>query len=854
MKSPRTVVAALCILLPALLGSPARGQGTLPQQDSFLPPSQLTALAYYDTSTIRLRWKDNTSAETGFAIERRVDGGPWTQIQIVGPATGGFVTHFDGPLATDSEYRYRVRALRGAATTQPSSEARQNFRLTWPVPASHELLHGWNDTIGSAGIGENNLAVGFHKGVDIQRQGIDNVAVAPRSGTVEAVVPGPNGYVAVKAWNAGAPFETHTLSHLDNVIVAPGQHVYAGQTVGRVAQNWFLSDFVDHVHYVLRDADGVLIAQNPLLIFSAVVDLDPGVVPPALAEHQTPADGSAYFRSQASGGPPSPVSATTPLSGDIDLIVEHGDRQGTNPDQVAMRLGYWVEPLETSGDGILFHGVASANSPYLLFDWATSYFGLGETSLALSQRIVDTTQNLQSGISQDGQPYPWPNYKHFVVTNASSFLGGPSGASTAEHWNTDALDDGAPGTVETANYAGLPDALVPTLARFPDGEYAVHVVASDLIHAAATSSFTVRLENFSPIVVHSDPVQDEVLAPGTTAYWATIRFSEAMDRAIPAAGLLSIDNGANLSGAAWTSDRELSVHIDGLAAGEFTLNVSSGALDLPGSPGHRPLDGNADGNGGDDHELRFRVSLGQVVLTEGQDVRSLMPNGTLQTLHSQPNAWEMPAVATNGINYYLGANLSSGSSFIVDGAELYSFAREAFIDIGANTRGDVYMAMTTNDVDVVYRHTPGGPSPVYLADQGHSITSIAVDGAGNLYIALVSGFGSCGSPCTTLLKNSVPSLQLPDYVYDIAATTGGIVYFCGEDSTFGSSSIKRWDGSSISTLYTAPQNTVIWSVAASSTGDFYYLHDGPLGTELSKNGVVLYSSASSMEDLAATSP
>ena len=71
------------------------------------------------------------------------------------------------------------------------------------------------------------------------------------------------------------------------------------------------------------------------------------------------------------------------------------------------------------------------------------------------------------------------------------------------NWVPIALDDGASETGATANYAGLPDTNIATNARFPDGDYTIHVIASDLL---ATSDLThvVRLENFCPAVCASD--------------------------------------------------------------------------------------------------------------------------------------------------------------------------------------------------------------------------------------------------------------------------------------------------------------------------------------------------------------
>lgn len=81
----------------------------------------------------------------------------------------------------------------------------------------------------------------------------------------------------------------------------------------------------------------------------------------------------------------------------------------------------------------------------------------------------------------------------------------------------------------------------------------------------------------------------------------TITFNERMDTSIPATGLVRVNNGAVVSGATWLGDFTLSYDLAGLQDGQtHTLRVAATALDQAGTPGHRPLDGNRDGVGGDD--------------------------------------------------------------------------------------------------------------------------------------------------------------------------------------------------------------------------------------------------------------
>ncbi len=74
-------------------------------------PNQLTATSL-SGSRIRLNWRDNSTNETGFHVERSVTGdtqGAWTQF-VVG---ANVITYEDTGLSADTRYWYRVRAFNG---------------------------------------------------------------------------------------------------------------------------------------------------------------------------------------------------------------------------------------------------------------------------------------------------------------------------------------------------------------------------------------------------------------------------------------------------------------------------------------------------------------------------------------------------------------------------------------------------------------------------------------------------------------------------------------------------------------------------------------------------------------------
>ena len=93
------------------------------------PPTGLIATAL-SSSRIRLTWRDNSDNETGFLIQRRLDGSPdWDSITITLPD----VTRFDDVgLAPGASYHYRVLAFNGTRSSNFSNEA--------PAPRFHSRL------------------------------------------------------------------------------------------------------------------------------------------------------------------------------------------------------------------------------------------------------------------------------------------------------------------------------------------------------------------------------------------------------------------------------------------------------------------------------------------------------------------------------------------------------------------------------------------------------------------------------------------------------------------------------------------------------------------------------------------
>jgi hypothetical protein len=86
-------------------------------------PTQLNAQAQLGPRIV-LAWEDNATDETGFVLERAVNGGGFTQLTVLGPrvATGG-VTYTDNAVIVGNTYSYRVKTVNGVISSAFSNTA-----------------------------------------------------------------------------------------------------------------------------------------------------------------------------------------------------------------------------------------------------------------------------------------------------------------------------------------------------------------------------------------------------------------------------------------------------------------------------------------------------------------------------------------------------------------------------------------------------------------------------------------------------------------------------------------------------------------------------------------------------------
>jgi hypothetical protein len=95
-------------------------------------PSNLTANAT-GTTAIAIAWNDNSNDEDGFKIERKVNGGSFSEINAAGANSNSYN---DTGLSAGATYVYRIRAYKAAANSGYSNEA----TATTPLPMAPSNL------------------------------------------------------------------------------------------------------------------------------------------------------------------------------------------------------------------------------------------------------------------------------------------------------------------------------------------------------------------------------------------------------------------------------------------------------------------------------------------------------------------------------------------------------------------------------------------------------------------------------------------------------------------------------------------------------------------------------------------
>lgn len=176
-----------------------------------LPPAAPTTLtvSVVSSSSLKLGWKDNATTETGFQIERSINGTTFTPIATT---TASVITFSDTGLAASTKYYYRVRAYNdggasvytsvvSATTSAPPAVPIAPVSLVLTVKSSSQINLSWTDK------STNETGFKIERSLDgVTFTQIATVAASSRTSASYSsisLVTKTKYYYRVRAYNAG---------------------------------------------------------------------------------------------------------------------------------------------------------------------------------------------------------------------------------------------------------------------------------------------------------------------------------------------------------------------------------------------------------------------------------------------------------------------------------------------------------------------------------------------------------------------------------------------------------------------------------------------------------------------------
>ena len=190
------------------------------------PPTHLTATAF-SSSRIDLAWQDNSSNETGFRVQRRVDGSDdWIEI---GTTAANINTLSDEGLEPLTLYHYRVLAFSATAASEFSDEA---TAMTLQLPPN---ITGFTPASGPVGTRVTITGTRFLGVTDVRFNRVSSLEFEVVSMTsIRAIVPpgatsGPISVVTPGGTAVSADPFTVTVVEISNRLFVPVLLTSAGR-------------------------------------------------------------------------------------------------------------------------------------------------------------------------------------------------------------------------------------------------------------------------------------------------------------------------------------------------------------------------------------------------------------------------------------------------------------------------------------------------------------------------------------------------------------------------------------------------------------------------------------------------
>jgi FtsP/CotA-like multicopper oxidase with cupredoxin domain/transcriptional regulator CtsR len=175
-------------------------------------------------SQISLTWTDNATDETGFVIERSVNGGAYVQLAAPGPrANTGSVSYTDSTVTAGNTYSYRVKAVNGIASSAYSNVASVSIATPPPIVVPPIIV----PPVITAPASPTNLAATLQNASTISLTWSDN-ATNETGFVVERSV---NGGVFTQIAAPGPGANTGSMSYTDSTVAAGSSYVYRVKAV-----------------------------------------------------------------------------------------------------------------------------------------------------------------------------------------------------------------------------------------------------------------------------------------------------------------------------------------------------------------------------------------------------------------------------------------------------------------------------------------------------------------------------------------------------------------------------------------------------------------------------------------------
>ncbi|WP_176329808.1 Calx-beta domain-containing protein [Thioflexithrix psekupsensis] len=107
---------------------------TVPANPTDLTSSDITA------NSVKLTWKDNSSDETGFVIERKIGAGSYSELTTTNANATATVTYTDSTLSCATTYTYKIKAVNNQGSSAAYTNEHEVTTLACPTPPSAPSL------------------------------------------------------------------------------------------------------------------------------------------------------------------------------------------------------------------------------------------------------------------------------------------------------------------------------------------------------------------------------------------------------------------------------------------------------------------------------------------------------------------------------------------------------------------------------------------------------------------------------------------------------------------------------------------------------------------------------------------